>query len=65
MKHIVPLTIKSKNKIEIRGEVVIPVSTFESKYSKVYKNPRNFVAGILGRDEVDQSIISDFHFVSF
>lgn len=65
MKHIVPLTIDTKDKIEIRGEVVIPTSIFETKYSKIYKNPRNFVAGILGRDDIDNSIISDFHFVSF
>ena len=65
MKLIVPNTINTKDKIEIRGEVVIPVSIFEEKYAKIYKNPRNFVAGILGRDIVDPSIVSDFHFISF
>jgi len=65
MKMIVPQTINIKDRVEIRGEVVIPVSTFESKYSKAYKNPRNFVAGILGRDDIDSTIISDFHFISF
>jgi DNA ligase (NAD+) len=65
MKHIVPAKIDMKGKVEIRGEVVIPVNTFESKYAHIYKNPRNFVAGILGRDEINESIIKDFHFVSF
>jgi DNA ligase (NAD+) len=65
MKLIVPETINIPGKVEIRGEVVIPVSTFDSKYSHIYKNPRNFVAGILGRDDIDSSIVSDFHFVSF
>jgi DNA ligase (NAD+) len=65
MKLIVPQTISIQDKVEIRGEVVIPVSTFESKYSEIYKNPRNFVAGILGRDIVDNQIVSDFHFISF
>ena len=65
IKLIVPNTISSKDKIEIRGEVVIPVTTFDTKYSAIYKNPRNFVAGILGRDIVDTSIISDFHFIAF
>jgi DNA ligase (NAD+) len=65
MKLIVPETINIKGKVEIRGEVVIPVSTFDTKYSHIYKNPRNFVAGILGRDDIDSSIVSDFHFVSF
>ena len=31
-----------------------------------YKNPRNFVAGILGRDEIkDLSVINDFDFIAF
>lgn len=65
MKLIVPQNLNIQDKIEIRGEVVIPVSTFESKYAKTYKNPRNFVAGILGRDIVDNQIVSDFHFIAF
>jgi DNA ligase (NAD+) len=65
MKLIVPNTINIKDKVEIRGEVVIPVKKFEEKYASIYKNPRNFVAGILGRDEIDSEIIKDFHFVSF
>ena len=65
MKLIVPNTINIKDKVEIRGEVVIPVSIFDSKYANIYKNPRNFVAGILGRDDISESIIKDFHFVSF
>jgi len=65
MKLIVPQTINIKDKCEIRGEVVIPIKIFEKKYSKDYKNPRNFVAGILGRDEIDEEIIKDFRFVSF
>ena len=65
MKHFVPLKINTKDKIEIRGEVVIPTKVFEKKYSHIYKNPRNFVAGILGRDIIESSIVSDFHFVAF
>lgn len=65
MKLIVPNTININDKVEIRGEVVIPVKKFEEKYASIYKNPRNFVAGILGRDEIDPEIIKDFHFVSF
>jgi len=65
MKLIVPETINIKDKCEIRGEVVIPIKIFEEKYAKDYKNPRNFVAGILGRDEINEEIIKDFRFVSF
>lgn len=50
--------------IEIRGEVIIKTKTFEEKYSKIYKNPRNFVAGILGRDDIS-NCIQDFEFISF
>jgi DNA ligase (NAD+) len=65
MRLIVPDTIDIHDKVEIRGEVVIAVDTFNEKYSHIYKNPRNFVAGILGRDEISESIIKDFHFVAF
>jgi DNA ligase (NAD+) len=65
MQLIVPSTINIQDKVEIRGEVVIPIKTFDSKYSNIYKNPRNFVAGILGRDEISESIVKDFHFVAF
>jgi DNA ligase (NAD+) len=65
MKLIVPKTINSQDKVEIRGEVVIPTHVFEEKYAHIYKNPRNFVAGILGRDDIDSDIIQDFHFIAF
>lgn len=65
MQLIVPNTINIKDKVEIRGEVVISNSTFNEKYANAYKNPRNFVAGILGRDENNIDIMQDFHFVSF
>lgn len=50
--------------IEIRGEVVIREELFKRKYAKDYKNPRNFVAGILGRKE-DYSEVEDFEFIAF
>ena len=52
-------------KIEVRGEVIIKTKTFNDKYANDYKNPRNFVAGILGRDEVNIDIINDFEFIAF
>jgi DNA ligase (NAD+) len=65
MKLFVPKTINILDKIEIRGEVVIPTKAFNEHYSSEYKNPRNFVSGILGRDEINEEILSHFHFVSF
>jgi DNA ligase (NAD+) len=65
LKHIVPHTISNEDDaVEIRGEVVIKVSTFNEKYSD-FKNPRNFVAGILNRDETDLNIVKDLDFASF
>jgi DNA ligase (NAD+) len=63
---IVPKEIKTDypGLIEIRGEVIIKTKTFEEKYSKIYKNPRNFVAGILGRDDIS-NCIQDFEFIAF
>jgi DNA ligase (NAD+) len=70
LKHIVPAlaTIPYEGipyeLMEIRGEVVLPVSIFNKKYSD-FKNPRNFVAGVLGRDETDPNVVKDFKFVAF
>ena len=68
MKLIVPNVIDSISfvgTVEIRGEVIIKTKTFNEKYAEKYKNPRNFVAGILGRDETTAEIIQDFEFISF
>jgi len=60
---IIPDNINATAKItEIRGEVVISTEVFNRKYSE-YKNERNFVAGILNRDEDVSEIIKDFSFL--
>ena len=65
LKHIVPSIVTTPyNLAEIRGEIVLPVSVFNKKYSD-FKNPRNFVAGVLGRDETDPNTVKDFKFVAF
>lgn len=50
VKHNLPETINLDETVEVRGEVVIRVSTFNQHYS-AFKNPRNFVAGILNRED--------------
>lgn len=74
LKTMVPDTILKyeDNKVEIRGEVVIPIKTFNRKYSvealgaeKGFKNARNFVAGVLSREEYDPMILKDFFFVAY
>jgi DNA ligase (NAD+) len=62
VKHNVPPTIPFNGTVEIRGEVVIKVSTFNQKYAE-YKNPRNYVAGVLNRDENPTEVIADLDFI--
>jgi len=60
----VPQTIPTDfDTVEIRGEVVISTKIFDEKYSK-FKNERNFVAGILNRDEDVTKITKDFTFMA-
>jgi DNA ligase (NAD+) len=62
VRHNLPETISFKETVEIRGEVVIKISTFNQKYSE-YKNPRNYVAGVLNRDENPSDVIADLDFI--
>jgi len=54
IKHVVPHILTEKITCEIRGEVVMKKSIFESKYSE-FKNPRNFVAGVLNKKEYNNN----------
>jgi len=62
VRHNLPDTIDHKGIVEVRGEVVIKITTFVRKYSS-FKNPRNYVAGVLNRDENPAGVISDLDFV--
>jgi DNA ligase (NAD+) len=62
VRHNLPETIDLKGTVEIRGEVVIKISTFNEKYSH-FKNPRNYVAGVLNRDDNSQETLSHLDFV--
>lgn len=70
LENQVPKNILTDKKIiEIRGEVVIEVKTFENKYKYLdgaeKKNARNFVAGILNRNEVNKETLKDLRFIPF
>ncbi|NPV13113.1 MAG: hypothetical protein HPY57_15205 [Ignavibacteria bacterium] len=72
MKHIVPTVLKNiddfKDKtLEIRGEVVIDVELWKKRYSDPNKvdNPRNFVAGVLNRDEYNINELKDLVFIAY
>ena len=63
VKHNVPETIPHTGTVEIRGEVCIKMKTFNSKYANEFKNPRNFVAGVLNRDDNSPETISEMDFI--
>lgn len=62
VKHNLPETISLNDTVEVRGEVVIKITTFNQKYSQ-FKNPRNYVAGVLNRDDNSAETLADLDFV--
>jgi len=58
------LKVKSGDVIEIRAEVVILLSIFNEKYKGTkeegkFANARNYVAGVLGKDDFDYDKVSE------
>lgn len=51
----------------IRGEILIPHSTFTEEYAKNYTNPRSFVAGTVNSkaSDVNKKMVSNLHFVCY
>lgn len=57
---------KVSRSIAVRGELVIPVKVFVSKYqSKGAMNPRNTVAGLTNSKTASAEQIRDIHFVAY
>ena len=48
----------------VRGEFIVPKTTFEAKYKEKFSNPRNFVAGLVNSKTVTASI-KDLDFVVY
>jgi len=71
MSYIVPNTLNTNNypgkTFEIRGEVVIDVKLWEKRYSDPNKvdNARNYVAGVLNRDEYNINTLKDLCFIAY
>ena len=57
----VPAKIDVEGTVEIRCEVVVDTNIFEKKYSVEFKNARNFVAGVLGKDDYSQEKVFSIH----
>ena len=72
MSYIVPNELNKIKELEgkileIRGEVVIDVKLWEQRYSDPNKvdNPRNYVAGVLNRDEYNINTLRDLKFIGY
>jgi DNA ligase (NAD+) len=72
MSYIVPKSLKNASQfkgktLEVRGEVVIDVALWEKRYSDPNKvdNPRNYVAGVLNRDEYNVNTLKDLVFIAY
>jgi DNA ligase (NAD+) len=48
----------------VRGEFIVPKTTFDAKYKDTFSNPRNFVAGLINTKTVNSSI-KDLDFVVY
>ena len=62
VKHNIPDRIDLQGTVEVRGEVVIKISTFNENYFH-FKNPRNYVAGVLNRDDNSSETLRNLDFI--
>lgn len=64
--HDKSFTLDSDDVLEIRGEVVIDKNLFNEKYAPLgAANPRNYVAGVLGGDDVTEEKITELVFLPY
>jgi len=65
VSHLIPhLRLPKSKGIVIRGEFIIPKTTFETKYKTKFANPRNMVAGIVNHKTLNEAV-NDMHFVAY
>jgi DNA ligase (NAD+) len=67
-KHLIgaiPVCKMGGDTIRVRGEVILPIDTFKTKYSDIYANPRNAAAGMLRDRKNGQELCKDLKFVAF
>ncbi len=53
------------NDVSIRGELIIKKDIFEEKYKNEYKNPRNFVSGVVNSIKFEPEKWKDIDFVGY
>lgn len=66
ISHLIPyLRLPVSKGLVIRGEFILPKSTFETKYKAKFANPRNMVAGIINQKCANEEVMIDLHFVAY
>jgi len=67
ISHLVPYLDlpELKKDITIRGELIIPIKTFEKVYSQTMKNPRNTVSGFTNSKNYNPEDIKNIHLVAY
>ena len=60
---LVDLELSEDDVLEIRAEVVIDINLFNSKYAADFANARNYVAGVIGKDDYDEIKISELNLI--
>jgi DNA ligase (NAD+) len=71
LKYVVPNTIPVDDDriYQVRGEFVIDVDVWDKKYNNPepgkVSNPRNFLSGIISRDELNIDTLNDLVFVAY
>ena len=64
----VPKTLSgdfSEAYLAVRAELILPIGTFEKKYAKEFKNPRNMTAGCFNRSTTDATILADMKCIAY
>ena len=64
ISKVIPYLNLPKVPYLIRGEIIIPVNTFDKHY-RSYKNPRNLVAGLLRQKNPNPQDLQRLHFIAY
>jgi len=54
-----------KNLIAFRGELIMPLETFNKKWKDTFSNPRNTISGIVTSKKLNIELIKDINFVCY
>lgn len=60
----VPSTVDA-DYLVVRGEIIMDIDKFTKKYSSLYKNARNLVAGMLNRKRTEDDELKDLSFIAY